>query len=112
MPLRLASLLGLLPFLCGAATAHDRLASPEHASEALAVDPLFSDQMVLQSYVEGDARSFVYGTAAPGSVVLATVSRLPCDRCVHVCVACFYPGPSSSVFAVAEAARLPGALLR
>jgi hypothetical protein len=42
---------------------------PAHQSSALTLPPVFSDGLVLQTWAEGDARSFVYGSSEPGQSV-------------------------------------------
>ena len=60
----------LLPLLLASASA------AADGSAVLALPPVFSDGLVLQTWAEGDARAFVYGTAAPGAAVnLTMVSR-------------------------------------
>ena len=44
------------------------------ADAALVVPPVFADGLVLQSWVEGDARSFVYGSASALAAVNVTMT--------------------------------------
>ena len=48
--------------------------TPSSAGATLTLPSFFSDGAVLQVYDEGDARSFVYGTASPASSVALTLT--------------------------------------
>jgi len=59
-------------------SAHASATTTPASSAALTLPSFFSDGAVLQVYDEGDARSFVYGTAAPASsVALTLTSSMP-----------------------------------
>jgi hypothetical protein len=44
------------------------------STSSLSLPPVFADGLVLETWAEGDARSFVYGTATPGAAVNLTMT--------------------------------------
>ena len=81
-PLRALPLLLLLLLLhllypahsTASATRTSTASNTRATTSTLALPPVFSDGLVLQTWVEGDARSFVYGTATPGVRVNVTMT--------------------------------------
>ena len=60
---------------------------PRPARAALRLPEVFADGLILQTWAEGDARSFVYGTATPGIAVNLTMTsadaELPYRKTYH-----------------------------